>query len=191
MLSEIVKRNRSYRRFVESDRIATDTLVGFIENARLTPSARNIQPLKYCIVNSASQCEAIFPHTAWAGYLENGAPVAGERPAAYIIVCNDTRLAATSAWDQGIVAQTILLSAVEESLGGCIIVSINKKEIAEVLRLPDHLVPVMAIALGRPLEQVVITEVADEDIKYYRQGAIHYVPKRKLDDIIISDGSDC
>ena len=43
------------------------------------------------------------------------------------------------------------------------------------------------IALGKPAEEIVIKEIENgESTKYYRdENDIHYVPKRKLKDILI------
>ena len=46
MLKDLIKRNRSYRRFDESKKINQEELLELIELARLSPSASNRQPLK-------------------------------------------------------------------------------------------------------------------------------------------------
>ena len=187
-LKEIVKKNRSYRRFFESREIDEETVVGLVEMSRQTPSGRNMQPLKYAIVNTPEACKKLYPLLAWAGYLTDwSGPEEGDRPAAYIVMCNDTTLAEESKWDQGICAQTIMLGAVDAGLGGCIIGSFLKKELSELLKLPQNLVPVLVLALGVPKEIVIMTDVKEDgDIKYYRdEGGTHFVPKRSLEEIII------
>ena len=187
-LKEIVRKNRSYRRFHEDRRIGAETLRALVELARLTPSGRNMQPLKYKLVHELEECAKLFPLTAWAGYLSDWpGPAEGERPSAYIVMCNDTAIAAESRWDQGIASQTIMLGAVEAGYGGCIIGSFRKKEILQLLGLPPNLEPVLVLALGVPKETVVLTGVGPGgDIEYYRDGdGIHYVPKRLLEEILI------
>jgi nitroreductase len=46
-LKSLILRNRSYRRFDESYQIARKDLLEMIDAARLSPSAKNAQPLKY------------------------------------------------------------------------------------------------------------------------------------------------
>ena len=89
--------------------------------------------------------------------------------------------------DIGIAAQTILLGAVEKGLGGCMIGSFRKPELKELLSLPEEIEPNLVLALGKPAEKVVLTEVsADGDTTYYRdENDVHYVPKRKLEDLIL------
>lgn len=186
-LKELVLTNRSYRRFHQEKTIDRALLLKLIDLARFTPSGRNVQPLKFKVVTDKEGCSKVFDHLAWAGYLENGAPAEGERPSAYIVICNDLGLSPESKWDQGIVSQTILLSAVENGLGGCIIASIRKKELASQLALPETIEPVMVLALGIPKEEVVLTDVKEDgDIRYYRdKNGVHYVPKRSLEEILI------
>jgi len=39
--------------------------------------------------------------------------------------------------------------------------------------------------LGKPAEQVVIEDLKDNNVKYWRdENQVHHVPKRKLDELI-------
>ena len=80
-----------------------------------------------------------------------------------------------------------LLGAVEKGLGGCMIGSFRKPELKALLKLPEGIEPNLAVALGKPAEKVVLTEVGpDGDTRYYRDGNdVHYVPKRRLEDIVL------
>ena len=49
MIKELVKKNRSIRRFKEHESIPIQILRELIDLARLSPSAANKQPLKYII----------------------------------------------------------------------------------------------------------------------------------------------
>ena len=49
MLSDLVLRNRSYRRFYQEVTIDLETLKGLVDLARLSASAANKQPLKYIL----------------------------------------------------------------------------------------------------------------------------------------------
>lgn len=188
MLKDIVTKNRSYRRFAESETIDRRTLLDIIELARLSPSAANLQPLKYVISNSPDQNSRVFPTLAWAGYLKDWAgPAEGERPSAYIIVLGDTNISKNFGCDHGIAAQSILLGAAEKGLGGCMIGSIDRPALHDLLNIPDHLEILLVLALGRPVETVVIDKVGEDgSIKYYRDDAqVHHVPKRGMDEIVL------
>jgi len=188
MLKEIVYKNRSYRRFYQEKVIPESTLLSLVDLARMSPSGRNLQPLKYCLISDQELCGKLFPFLAWAGYLKEWpGPEQGERPSAYIVMVEDTTIAVESSHDQGIAAQSIMLGAIEQGLGGCIIVSIKRKEIAALLGLNDMLKPVLVLALGVPKEVVLVDPMqADGDVKYWRdEHLVHHVPKRSLTEIVL------
>jgi nitroreductase len=188
IFSEIVKKNRSYRVYYEEKEIPADILMEFVDNARLIPSAMNLQPLKYYIADYSKR-DLVFPHLKWAAYLTDwDGPQNGERPSAYIIILSDKNISSNIKWDHGIAAQTILLSAVSKDMGGCIIRNINIEGLTQSLEIPDNYTIELVIALGFPKEKIILKEInSGDDVKYYRDSeGNHYVPKRKLADIIIS-----
>lgn len=188
MFRDLVLKNRSYRRFQESQRIEAETLRSLVDLARCTPSAGNLQPLKYVISSTPERNAEVFSCLAWAGYLtEWPGPDEGERPSGYIIVLGDTRIAKGFGCDHGIAAQTILLGATELGLGGCMFGAINRNQLRSLLHIDDHFEILLVIALGKPVENVVIEDVdAGGSIRYYRdEASVHHVPKRKLEDIIL------
>jgi nitroreductase len=185
-LSELIRKNRSYRRFNQEEGIKGEQLVKWIELARFTPSGRNMQPLKYVGSVSPELNAEIFPNLGWAGYLSDwNGPVEGERPTAYIIVLHDKSISENRYCDDGIAIQSILLGAVEDGYGGCIIGSVNKAKVTKLLNLPDHLEILWVLAMGKPVETVVIEDMKDNNVKYWRdENQVHHVPKRKLDELI-------
>jgi nitroreductase len=130
----------------------------------------------------------IFPYLAWAGYLADWpGPAEGERPSAYIIILGDTTISDSFGVDHGIAAQSIMLGAAEQGLGGCMIASIKRKGLRRSLGIPEQYEILLVLALGTPKEAVVL-EPLDEtgDVRYWRDdAAAHHVPKRNLDDIIV------
>jgi nitroreductase len=187
-LEELVRRNRSYRRFDEGHRIPRETLRELVALARHTASAANRQPLKYLLSADAETNDRIFPCLAWAGYLKDWrGPAPGERPAAYIVLLIDETIATDWWCDDGIAAQTMLLGATERGLGGCMIGAIQKDRLREVLSIPAHLRIRLVLALGKPAETVVLEDLEPGgDIRYWRDEAgVHHVPKRALDELIL------
>lgn len=186
-LKDLIFKTRSYRRFNESYRIDTKTLESFIDLARLSASGGNRQPLKYLIYNNQEDCDRVFPFLAWAGYLrEWPGPEKGERPSAYIVILGDKSIADNFGIDHGIAGQSILLGATDAGLGGCMIQSIKREELKDDIGLPDKYEILLIIALGKPVEKIVIDEIKVDDVKYWRDGdKVHHVPKRSLKDIII------
>lgn len=189
MIRELIKKNRSYRRFYEDSLIEEKTLKGLVDLARLSASAANLQPLKYILSCEPGKNALIFPHLRWAGYLKDWpGPSEGERPSAYIVILGDTRISASFGCDHGIAAQSILLGATERGLGGSMIGSIDRKGLRKTLEIPPCYEILLVLALGKPKEKVVVEASRDSgDIKYWRdKEGKHHVPKRKLDDIIIN-----
>jgi nitroreductase len=185
---EIVKKNRSCRRYDESKAITKETLIDLVNIARLTPSAQNLQPLKYIIAAEPEMCGKIFQTLFWAGYLTDWAgPEPGQRPSAYIIILSDREISKAVKWDHGIAAQTILLGAASKGFAGCIIGSANKDQLRSSIKIPDQYEIELVIALGYPKEKIIIEDIENgESIRYYRdQEGNHHVPKRKLADIIL------
>ena len=186
--ADLVKHNRSRRRFYQDVNIELDTLRGLIELARLTPSARNLQPLKYILSNTVEKNAKVFSCLSWALDLKGwGGPAEGERPSAYIVILGDTEIAKTFGCDHGIAAQTIMLGAVDKGFGGCIMASIKKDRLRELLAISSRYEILLVLALGKPKEQVIVEPVGRSgDVKYWRDGlGVHHVPKRALDDIIV------
>ncbi len=190
-VKDAVRKNRSYRRFHEDIKIPSEHLLSMVEMATMTPSGRNIQALKYCIAASDELNGRIFKTLGWAGYLRDwDGPAPGERPSAYIIQMIDNNIATDCMCDDGIQAQSILLRATELGYGGCMIATVNRKELSSILSLPDNLRIRMVIAVGKPKETVVLERMKDGDCKYWRDSSgIHHVPKRPLQEICLF--ADC
>ncbi len=187
MIKDLLKRNRSYRRFDENVRISEEQLAEWIELARFCASGRNAQPLKYIPVTEKEDCDSLFPSLAWAGYLKDWpGPKEGERPSAYIILVNDTEISTNYFCDDGIAAQSILLGAVEAGFGGCMIAAVKRDALREQFGIPERYQIIMVLALGKPVEHVVLEELKGGDFKYWRDAdGVHHVPKRPLEELIL------
>jgi nitroreductase len=152
-------------------------------------SAGNRQPTRFIIVNNKELNKVIFSSLGWLGYLsEDMGPVVGERPNAYIIITSDFTIKNTSIqFDAGIAAQTIVLGANSHGIGCCIIGAVNAGKISELLNIPPQFGGMAVIALGYPIEQVVIEESKDySDVKYWRdENKVHHVPKLPLNQVLI------
>jgi nitroreductase len=191
MVKDLVIKNRSCRRFYQYQKIDDGILKELINLARLSPSARNLQPLKYIISNTPEKNSLIFPRLHWAGYLkEGGIDIEdGERPSAYIIILGDRKISVSYGCDYGIASQSILLGAVEQGLGGCIIGSIDYEDLRNALNIKVQYDILLIIAIGKPKEEIILEEMrSNGDVKYWRNNdKTHHVPKRSLNDIILDN----
>ena len=184
---DLVLRNRSYRRYDENSRLSEDYLRKLVNLARLCPSSRNQQALKFILISSREKCDMLFPSLAWAGYIKGwDGPAEGERPPAYIIILGDNELGKSFSTDLGIAAQTILLGAAEDGFGGCMIASVKREKVRADFNIPDIYDILLVLAVGKPVETVVIEDMKGGDIKYWRDElGVHHVPKRGLNEIIV------
>ena len=187
---DIVVANRSYRGYDESYKFTEEKLKEYVDLTRFTPSSVNMQPFKYYIAYEKEKVDTIQKMTKWARALpELNLPYEGKRPTGFIVVCQDTDIYSNInrfMKDVGIVAQTILLQAAEEGLGGCMIGNFSAEEVKTTLKLTENIVPLLIIALGKPAEKIVLTDVVDGKTDYYRdENDVHYVPKRSLSDILL------
>lgn len=194
-IKDLVLANRSYRRFDGTHGIAPTVLRDLVGLARTTPSGGNLQPHKYVLSCSAEGNALVYDTLAWAAYLPDwkGPPV-HERPTGYVVMLRDLAIVGAAKvsvadLDAGIAAQTILLGAVERGLGGCMFGSVRREELARRLGLPGTLAIALVIALGRPVEKVVLDGLAPGgSVKYWREpDGTHHVPKRGLDELIVKE----
>lgn len=187
-IEHLSRTTRSFRRFRESYPVTETLMTQWVNNARVTASAANKQPLRYRIVTDSDQCARVFDTLSWAAALpEWDGPKEGERPTGYIVMAVDSKTFEGELWrfDAGIAAQTIMLASTEEGFGGCMILSFKRKQIKEILDMPEGLEPVLVLALGRPIEDVRLVDAEGDDTTYYRnENQVHFVPKRRLEDVL-------
>lgn len=189
MIADLIRKNRSCRRFYQDHAVTSETLKQLVDLARLSPSAANLQPLKYILCATPEKNAQVFSCLGWAAYLKDWpGPKQGERPAGYIIILGDSKKANPYiGYDCGIAGQSILLGAREKGLAGCMFGAINRQQLREILNIDSKLKILLVIAIGKPKEQVVIEPVGpDNNIRYWRDNqGVHHVPKRNLSDIIV------
>lgn len=189
MLKDLVYGCRSYRRFYEEVKISEKELKELVDLARMTASTANSQALKFRLVNTPQENALVYDTLGWAGALPDwDGPEEGERPAAYIIVAEDTVLGKNKLIDTGITAQTIMLGAVEKGYGGCMLANVQREKLAQALDIDTQKYVIrLVLALGKPKENVQVVPLGETgDVKYYRDAEqVHYVPKRSLEEILL------
>jgi nitroreductase len=185
MLKDLVMKNRSTRRYHQEIPVDRETLMELIELARFSPSGGNRQLLKYYLASEPAKNDIIYSHISLGGD-----PPKGERPAAYIIIMNDTQLGTygPTEVDHGIAAQSILLGAAEKGLGGCMVGMVNRKELRKALNIPERYEILLVLTIGKPKESYVFEPVdpATGNVRgWWDEQGIRHIPKRSLEDLII------
>jgi len=181
---EMIIKRRTIRRF-QRKKVPYEVLEKCVNAARLAPSAANLQPCEYMIVDEESLLNEVFGTLQWAGYISDGSPPAPQRPTAYIIVLINQEVK-TKAFehDVGMAVENIILTALEEGVGSCCFGAVEREELGKRLNIPRKYIIDLVIALGYPNESPVL-EPFENSVKYWKdkKGLLH-VPKRKLKDIL-------
>jgi len=180
---EKIRKRRTIRKYLQKP-VPEEVMLKCVDAARLSPSGGNLQPLRYVIVNDPKLLKQVFSTLSWAVYLLDYYPTEEEMPQAYIILLLDKK-GRTPIHDASIASMSISMVAYDEGLGSCILASVDREKLREVLNVPEGLAVVLVVALGYPAENPVVEPVKDGDIKYWldENGVLH-VPKRDLKDVV-------
>ncbi|MBT3278270.1 MAG: nitroreductase family protein [Phycisphaerales bacterium] len=187
MLDALIQLARTYRRFDASYLVDETVLLRLVNLARLSPSSGNKQAIRFAPVNDPADCDAIFESLLWAYSLPDWpGPAREERPTAYIVLLRDDALGADVSHDAGIAAWSMVLGATERGLGACIFASADQDRFRKILSLPPTMSVELVLAVGKPVEEVVLEEMLPgESFEYWRDEAnSHHVPKRRLEDVL-------
>jgi len=145
--SQLIQARHSVRRYLVRP-VEQEKLDLILEAARLAPTADNRQPFRILVVRDEAQRTALA--AAYSRKWFYTAPV-------ILAVCG----VPSEVWvrfdgfdalvtDAAIVTDHIILQATELGLGTCWIADFDPKAARDVLRLPDHLVPLFLTPLGYP-----------------------------------------
>ena len=185
-LSEVIKTRRTIRQYQQKP-IAYAELEGFVDAARLAPSARNSQPLEYVIVDGESLRKEMFACMGFGGGITD---FSGKEPAAYVVVLVNKDLKGPwSAHDCGLAVENMLLAAWDKGIGTCILARVNKDRIKQILKIPDKYEIDLVVTMGYPAEKAVAEDMKGEVTSYSRddKGVLH-IPKRPLKKIAHRNG---
>ncbi len=181
---QMILKRRTIRRF-QRKKVSYEVLEKCVNAARLAPSAANLQPCEYLIVDEEDLLDEVFGTLQWAGYISDGSPPPSQRPTAYIIVLINQEVKRKAfEHDVGMAVENIILTALEEGVGSCCFGAVEREELRKRLNIPRKYIIDLVIALGYPNESPVL-EPFENSVKYWKdkKGLLH-VPKRKLKDIL-------
>lgn len=183
-LGRLLLKNRSHRGYDARFIVREDQLRRIIGVNTKIPSARNQQVLRFRPV-LADEAPKVLAHIRLGGALpELRLPLPGTEPNAFIIVCSTVGENRYVDIDLGISAQSMLLQAAEIGLNGICIGAFDKERIKQEFGLETD--PLLILAVGKGVEKIELTQIgADDDHAYYRENGTHYVPKVRLEDLMI------
>ncbi len=160
-----------------------------VNAARLSPTARNTQPLDFVIVNGGEQVQRMNEAVCFGGVVKQKGRKEGEEPKAFIAILANKEKSDEKyiGMDVGIAAEAIVLTAWEKGVGSCIQGAIERERIKGVLGIPNEFNVSLVVALGFPAEKPVV-EKATKNLDYWidKKGELH-VPKRSLKEVLHKD----
>ena len=186
-MMEFLRTRRTYRRF-EQRPVVPELLTEAVEAARIASCGNNRQTLKYMIVQSPAMVAAVQPLVHWAASLppEQGCPKPGEQPVAFIAVLQDERLPGGSDTDVGLAMGSMTAAAWANGVGSCLMGSIDRPALTQLLGLPEGVKLRYMVAFGYPSHQSHLVTAVDGNVKYYLDDARDYcVPKRPLEEVLL------
>ena len=177
---------RTYRRFAQKP-VPPDVAHDIVEAVRLSSCGANRQAVRLVMVQSPELVAKVQPLVKWAAYLppEQGTPKADELPTLYAAVVQDTAIPGDLATDTGIALANMTLAAWDKGVGSCIMGSINKPKLTELLGIEAPQQLVYMVAFGYPSHKArVVPLTAETGVKYYLDENRDYcVPKRSKEEI--------
>lgn len=181
---ETILKRRTVRRF-QTRPIPYSILEKMVNTGRLAPSAANLQPCEFLIVDDPSLATAVFSTLKWAGYVAPaGNPPEGKRPVAYIILLLNQEKSQGGIADAAAAIENIILTGLEEGVAACWIGSVDRGQLTKLLNIPDYCRIDSVLALGYP-DQENQAEDFSGSVKYWLDEKNNFhVPKRSLKDIL-------
>lgn len=184
-LLDLIRRRRTIRQFRQEE-IPENTLLELADLGRLAPSAANMQPLEFLVVNEPEARKKVFPCLRWAAYINPaGNPKPGQEPTAYFLILINTRIRQDGyEYDVGAAAENIILGALTQGIGSCWLISIDRERLKNILEIPNWYKIDSVLALGYPAESPLLEDLMDS-VKYWKDetGVLH-VPKRRLTQVV-------
>ena len=151
-LDDLLGRRRMVRRF-KPDPVSTGTVRRLLSAAIRAPSAGHTQPASFVVVRGRDARTAL-------GRAALGQTFVGEAPVV-VVACADVsrskaryreRAERYGMIDTAFASMCLLLAVVEAGLGACFVGAFDDGEVARLVGLPAHVLPVAVIPIGYPAE---------------------------------------
>jgi len=154
---ELVRRRRSIRRYLDRP-VEREKILACLESARLAPSAENVQPWRFLVIDDP-EIKQRYASAAFSG-IYSFSRFAAKAPVLIVILARPDLLAdrigkqiqdvSFYLIDVGIAGEHLALQAEELGLGTCWIGWFSSRRTRKFFRIPRQLKIVCLIALGYP-----------------------------------------
>jgi nitroreductase len=145
---EAIQKRKSTRAY-QPTVVSKETLEKLLEAARLSPSAKNIQPWHFVVVTDLEK-RKVLSKGFFAKFLSE-VPVV-------IVACGDEK--ASPDWyvvDVALAGENMALAATGEGLGTCWVGSFEEKSVKELLKITENYRVVAILAVGYARETAGVT----------------------------------
>jgi len=147
---ELAKKRYSCRNY-QDKQVEEEKLINVLEAARVAPSAKNLQPWHFVIVDQDDNLKEL--KDCYRGRWIDSAPMV-------LVACGDQK----AAWhrsdgkihmdiDLAIAIDHLTLAATDNGLATCWVCKFDVMKCAEILQLPDGIIPVAMIPIGSPADE--------------------------------------
>ena len=186
-LDTLLCRNRSHRGYDQSVVVTKDQLREIVKVNTMIASSVNQQALRFHLVTRDTGGDRLMSLIHFGRALpELNLPFPGTAPQAFIIICATKEINRSLDIDLGISLQSMALKAVDMGLNALMVRNFKAEDLIREFNL--ELFPVAVLAVGKGNEKIFLMPIGqEEDHNYYRKDGIHYVPKVRLDDLIIGE----
>ncbi len=183
-IRNLIAARRSIRQF-QAKPVMRETLKNIIDAGRLAPSAANLQPLEFIVVDDPAVRADVFSCLKWAAYIQpQGDPKPGQEPAAYVVVLVNTKIREKMyEYDVGAAVENMALAAAGEEIASCWLISIDRPKIQTLFGIPESVRVDSVLALGYPAENSVVEEYRDSPRYWKDAEGMFHVPKRALAEV--------
>ncbi len=140
-----IKTRRSIRKY-KPDKIEKEIIEDIIDCARLAPTANNIQPWEFIVVDNKEIKDQLAEITDYGKFIK-------EAPVCIVVFCKDTKYYLE---DGSAATQNILLAANAYGLGTCWVAGDKKPyadKIRKLLNVPEGYKLISLISMGYPAEK--------------------------------------
>lgn len=177
-MKELLLKNRTYRKFDQEKPVTKEQMDELLEALRFVPQGGNMQKMKFITSVSKEMNDQIFQTLKFAALLKDwGGPTEDERPTAYIVLVKD-KGTNIMMQDAGILELAAGLLGAEQGIGCCILASVNRPVLSQILGIEEEYDIVDVIAMGYPKQTVEIVESNDGTTEYYvTEDGTHCVKK--------------
>ena len=161
-VNDAIKNRRSVRCFVEDDTISKDDINSILESAKFAPSAKNLQPIEYILIEDKEikkelsiACRQNQPEKVPVVIAVIGNLNISKRLGKISTHDTTTEYKGTHIFiymDAGAAIQNMLLTATSLGIDSLWISSFDEKEIYRILKLPEDYIPLAILCFGHRLK---------------------------------------